>query len=191
MTNTASFIENTVASNMKLAYKFAGRYASRGRDYDAVLSDAIFGLVEAASMFDPARGYSFSTLAGQQILGRIKRGFIGESKHAAKSLSILNEANEDGGFDPADYRDEWKDTDAYFGIDADKEMESVLGKEQFTIIALRYEKGMTYDEIARRTGLSKQWACQLEKKAIAALRKNEHLTNLLADSMSARHGWAK
>ncbi len=50
---------------------------------------------------------------------------------------------------------------------------------------------MTYDEIARRTGLSKQWACQLEKKAIAALRKNEHLTNLLADSMSARHGWAK
>ncbi len=103
----------------------------------------------------------------------------------------MHEENGDGGFDPADYRDEWKETDAYFGIDADKEMESVLGKEQFTIIALRYAKSMTYDEIARRTGLSKQWACQLEKKAIAALRKNERLTNLLADSMSARHGWAK
>ncbi len=191
MSHSASFVENTVANNMKLAYKFAGKYASRGRDYDAVLSDAIFGLVEAANMFDPARGYSFSTLASQQILGRIKRGFISESKHAAKSLSVMGEEQWDGDFDPNDYRDEWRETDAYFGIDADEMMESVLGEEQFTIIALRYAKSMTYDEIARRTGVSKQWACQLEKKAIATLRSNKHLTNLLADSMSARHGWAK
>ena len=64
-----------VENNLGLVHACANRFRGRGVEYDDLFGAGCVGLVKAASGFNEALGYRFSTYAVPAILGEIKRIF--------------------------------------------------------------------------------------------------------------------
>ena len=68
-----------VKRNMPLIYSMMAKFHSVDLDRDDLLSEAMFGLAQAAERFDPWRGFRFSTYACHAI----RRSMIRGSKQAS------------------------------------------------------------------------------------------------------------
>ena len=71
----ADAAEATVEENLGLVRLCAGRFRSRGIEYEELYSAGCMGLVKAVKAFDSGRGVRFSTYAVPVILGEIRRLF--------------------------------------------------------------------------------------------------------------------
>lgn len=82
----AEFIEK----NLGLVHACAGRFRSRGIEYDELYAAGCLGLVKAVDGFDTGRGVCFSTYAVPVILGEIKKLFRdGGTVKVSRSLKEL------------------------------------------------------------------------------------------------------
>lgn len=82
----AEFIEK----NLGLVHACAGRFRSRGIEYEELYAAGCLGLVKAVDGFDTERGVCFSTYAVPVILGEIKKLFRdGGTVKVSRSLKEL------------------------------------------------------------------------------------------------------
>ena len=67
--------EEFIEKNLGLVHACAGRFKSRGIEYEELYAAGCLGLVKAVDGFDTTRGVCFSTYAVPVILGEIKKLF--------------------------------------------------------------------------------------------------------------------
>ena len=67
--------EKFIEKNLGLVHACAGRFKSRGIEYEELYAAGCLGLVKAVDGFDTTRGVCFSTYAVPVILGEIKKLF--------------------------------------------------------------------------------------------------------------------
>ena len=67
--------EEFIQQNLGLVHACAGRFRSRGIEYDDLYAAGCVGLIKAYDGFDWGRGVCFSTYAVPVILGEIKKLF--------------------------------------------------------------------------------------------------------------------
>lgn len=64
-----------IEENLGLVYSCAKKLSGRGVEYEELVSAGYIGLINAATRFDEALGFRFSTFAVPSILGEMKRIF--------------------------------------------------------------------------------------------------------------------
>lgn len=74
-------INNLVLENMKLAHNISWSYKDCGMEIEDIHASAMVGLVKAANIFEPSRGYKFSTLAVPVIVNEIRMELRRFNKH--------------------------------------------------------------------------------------------------------------
>lgn len=76
---------------MGLVYSCAKKLSGRGIEYEELVSAGYIGLINAASRFDEALGFRFSTFAVPSIIGEMKRIFRdGGTVKVSRSLKELS-----------------------------------------------------------------------------------------------------
>ena len=91
--------DRRIEENLGLVHTCAGRFRSRGIEYDDLVQAGCVGLCKAADGFDETRGFAFSTYAVPMILGEIRRLFrdggsvkVGRTvKERARGLLLVQE----------------------------------------------------------------------------------------------------
>ncbi len=84
--------------NQRLVAKIAAKYLGRGIDFSDLTSEGNLGLLKAISMFDPEKGFRFSTYATWWIKQTIERSIMKNSRairiptHALKKISCYLQA---------------------------------------------------------------------------------------------------
>lgn len=78
----------------KMAYKYINRVADNAIDFDDLYGEGCVGLIKATEMFDPTKGYKFSTFACTYISGYIlrsirRKGFVSVSHHIVNVASKI------------------------------------------------------------------------------------------------------
>lgn len=83
--------EEFIEKNLGLVHACAGRFKSRGIEYEELYAAGCLGLVKAVDGFDTTRGVCFSTYAVPVILGEIKKLFRdGGTVKVSRSLKELS-----------------------------------------------------------------------------------------------------
>lgn len=62
-----------IMTNMKLVAYIAGKYKGHGLEYEDMIQEGTFGLIRAIEMYDPDKGFAFSTYATWWIRQSIMR----------------------------------------------------------------------------------------------------------------------
>lgn len=88
-----------ITDNLKLVHKMAHIYSKRSIqdnaiDYDDIYGEGCMGLIKAAEMFDPSKGFKFSTFACRYIAGFIlrsirRKGFVHVPHHVVDVASKI------------------------------------------------------------------------------------------------------
>ena len=77
--------------NVRLAFNMAKRYATKTNDFDALVSDCLFGLSVACQRFDIDKGIKFSTYATNWIFKYCLSGFYDKQNEIDKMSVSMNE----------------------------------------------------------------------------------------------------
>lgn len=86
-------IDKMVTCNQRLVTKMALRYLGRGVDLSDLIGEGNLGLIKSIKMFDPTRGFRFSTYATWWIRCFIERAIMNNSRtvripiHAVKKIT--------------------------------------------------------------------------------------------------------
>jgi len=159
-----------VNRNVPLAYSMIGRFRSTGLDRDELLSEALFGLVQAVERFDPWRGFRFSTYA----CNAIQRAMIRSSRSADTYRRRFPVVHEDWHEEP-----ELEDSQTELYVERlNQALHHNLGELtdlETRILAKRFpaetEQRMTLQQIGQLVGLSKERVRQLQDRALTKLRE--------------------
>lgn len=80
-----------IEENLGLVYSCAQKLSGRGVEYEELVSAGYIGLINAATRFDEALGFRFSTFAVPSIIGEMKRIFRdGGAVKVSRSLKELS-----------------------------------------------------------------------------------------------------
>lgn len=83
--------DTLIEENLGLVYSCAKKLSGRGIEYEELVSAGYIGLINAASRFDEALGFRFSTFAVPSIIGEMKRIFRdGGTVKVSRSLKELS-----------------------------------------------------------------------------------------------------
>jgi len=164
----------------KLAFRLA-RTLPRFVDADALESDAMLGLVQAARTFDPDRGASFATYACVRIRGAMLDG-LRERQHLRQTevplvfLSLDKPIGRDGDGRPATLGDVLPNGEEPVGAEAETRetiaaMLRRAGPRDAQDLEDHYLHGITQEDIAARRGLSPSRISQRLKAARLRLQE--------------------
>lgn len=172
----------TVSSLVPLVRRLAGRFR---RDYwtpadrEDIVQEGFIGLMEAAARFEPDRGCSLTTFAGQRVMGAMfdhVRTICRRSRERPTD-EVPQELQR--------YRPERGDMDAprsaesgvmlmrfkeFLGGDLDGL--SFLDDDERGIIRMRFFQGKSCREVSEALGVSAATVCRVERTALVRLRKN-------------------
>jgi len=179
-----------VAANRGLVHAVAARYQHRGLLLDDLVQEGTVGLLRAIDLFDPARGYKFSTyavwwikqairraLATQVPLAHVPENVQQERAHLARQAHALHatlghppsRADLAAALDIPRAR-----VDAQELAAAVRAALAGLPPRERAILAARHgldgEAPRTLQEIGHRLGLTRQAVQQAEARALARLR---------------------
>ena len=92
--------DELILNNLGLVGSCAGRFVSKGVDYDDLYMAGCVGLIKAVDRFDESLGFAFSTYAVPSILGEIRRifrdgGAVKISRNLKEKARELNKIRED------------------------------------------------------------------------------------------------
>lgn len=159
-----------VQRNFRLVYSMMGQFRSADLDRDDLLSEAMFGLAQAAERFNPWRGFRFSTYACHAI----RRSMIRGSKQASsyrRRFPVQHDVSFEWPYEPK------AETDLYVER-LQRALDHNLGEltdMESRILARRFptddRRRSTLQEIGETVGLSKERVRQLQNSALNKLRE--------------------
>jgi RNA polymerase sigma factor (sigma-70 family) len=155
-----------VADNLDFVYWYAGKHApgvpQRHPDWPDLEYRLIDGLIRAAQLFDPARGFKFITYAGvwmrSALAGFARRKDRRELLVSPRTMEEEAAPEEEA---PRDRRDVRKVLAS---------LRKMVPSEQWAILVMRAE-GWSLQKVGDAVGKSKERVRQLQAKALARLRK--------------------
>ena len=159
-----------VNKNLPLVYSMIGRFKTRELDRDELLSEALFGLVQAVERFDPWRGFRFSTYA----CNAIQRAMIRRSRQAGTHRRRFPVHHEVWHEQP-----EYDDPQTELYVERlNRALDQNLGELtdlESEILARRFPTDsaprLTLQQIGEAVGLSKERVRQLQERALSKLRE--------------------
>jgi RNA polymerase sigma factor (sigma-70 family) len=166
-----------VERNLGLVHSMVGRFNSAHVDSEDLLSEAMYGLVRAVDRYNPWRGYQFSTYACNVIIRALMRRSRIQTVHRSRFPLVETESCE---------RPDRPDPGAGLYLErlrgVMKHNRGELNNVESTVLSKRFPTNnaspMTFREISKVVGLSRERIRQIEHTAILKLR-----TALLADPL--------
>lgn len=159
-----------VRRNFPLIYSMMARFRSADLDRDDLLSEAMYGLVQAAERFDPWRGFRFSTYACHAIRRSMTRGNRRASAYRRR-FPVQYDASFERPYHPEEGRDLYVER---LQRALDRNLGELTDLES-RILASRFPPGnrrrSTLQEIGEAVGLSKERVRQLQNSALNKLRE--------------------
>ena len=159
-----------VNRNFALIYSMMSKFHSVDLDYDDLLSEAMYGLVQAAERFDPWRGFRFSTYACHAIRRSMIRG-----SRQANAYRRRFPVQHDASFERPQHFDERRDLYIERLQRVLKQNLGELTDLESRILAGRFpaddRRRSTLQEIGDTVGLSKERVRQLQNSALNKLRE--------------------
>lgn len=160
--------------NINLVYSTIAKYLGKTLvQYEDIVSNGYLGLCMAAATYDDSRGIAFSTFATKCIFNEICKGTLAANRQKRKAqreaVQLSYAIMGDDGFCDEMVNlivDERADT-------AGDAIDNVLIDSIRSIaptLVMKEETGMTFDELGKQLGISKQRACQKYHSDIAKAR---------------------
>ena len=177
-----------VARHWPLLRRVCLCYAGRlGLDCDDATSAAALGLWRAAELFDPARGYAFSSVAWLAMVRKLKNA-AGVRRRRLATTNLTGDGADDGWNDQADDRAE-QPLDVLLEDEARSAdvrrvrsgLARLRGRDRR--ILLERAEGRTRLQIGADLGISESRVGQLEERAMMRLRRE-----LLAAGVGSAQG---
>jgi RNA polymerase sporulation-specific sigma factor len=165
--------EQLVTDNLALVRWIARRYAFGGRDLDDLVQEGTLGLIKAARSFDPSLGFAFSSFAYSCIQNHL-RTFLGRER---ETLSLDEPLGDADGDTHADILPDARPSPEHVAVSTGHvgAVLASLPEREATVLRLRFglDDGVerTGEEVGQTLGLSKMRVSQIERKALARIRK--------------------
>jgi len=168
-TNYMKMRDFLVEKNTSLAYSVAYKIASKNFpcDEDSLVSDALLSLIRAVDLFNPWKGYKFSTYAYTSIKNNLFAALSVEGRRRKKLSQITEDipCNEDSS-------NEELPLDVLKHLLQDK---SLLSQRERRILIYRFPNDgtrvKTLEELGREIGYCRETIRKLQEKAIKRLRE--------------------
>lgn len=162
--------ETVVQRNLGLVYTMLDRFRTADSDDDDLTSEAMLGLARAVDRFDPWRGFRFSTYACNCIARACMRRARMEARHRLL-FPVAYDAALDSPYEP-------ENTDSDLRIEriqhAIKSNCGDLTALESKVLRSRFPLGqserLTFQQIGRAVGLSKERVRQIQNEALEKLR---------------------
>lgn len=159
-----------VDQNLGLAYTMVGRFRNLDLDHDDLVSEALYALSRAVDRFNPWRGFKFSTYACNVVTRALMRLGKLETKHRRIFPTQAEMPVEE--YHPPEI------TEGIYVERLRRAMDKNLGsltELESEVIRHRFPKAensepMTFREIGRVIGLSKERVRQIQNVALGKLR---------------------
>ncbi len=171
-----------VEHNLRLVVHIIKKYYANIKDQEDLISIGTIGLIKAVSTFDYDKGTRFATYASRCIENEILMYFRNRKK-TTQDVYISDPIDTDKDGNSLTLMDVMADSDNIFEdieihLRAEqlyRYLETALSDRERQIIVLRYGLGgqcpLTQREVADRLNISRSYVSRIEKKSIAALRK--------------------
>lgn len=181
-----------IESNLRFVVKtvFERWYPERfpGLQLMDLISEGYMGLIKASKTFDPYAGFRFLSYAKLAIRQSISSAMWNwrHNRHESLDEPVFND-NDETKIDRLPSED--VQADEKYACEQVKGLLSFLSKREFEIIRLRYWHDMTYEEVGRKIGVSKERVRQSENKALKKLKwHSEEIKNFGEIGIQADQG---
>ncbi len=158
-----------VERNLGLAHSMLGRFKASRADHDDLLSEAMFALVRAVDRYNPWRGYRFSTYACNVIIRALMRRCRHQLLYQRRFPLLDAECSDQPEKSAADTEVYLERLRRAVRCNAGK-----LTDVEAKVLARRFPANasspMTFREISRVVGLSRERIRQIEGVALSKLR---------------------
>ena len=171
-----------IEHNLRLVAHIIKKYYASCENQDDLISIGTIGLIKAVNTFDPQKGARLATYAARCIENEILMYFRGQKK-TAQDISMQEPIDVDGEGNPLTLMDilSCDDTiadDLDIRVKTEKLytfLNDLPDDREKLILALRYglygNDVHTQRMVAQKLGISRSYVSRLEKKALAALRR--------------------
>lgn len=170
----ASTREVLVESNLRLASAAARKYANERLSFDDLFSDATMVLLKSIDLFDPDRGFRFSTYfvnAAMRHLHKVRnRAAVSRLDVISAEPDYLSQLAESSNFNESEHHE-----DQVLGGRFNVQAKKVLPERHYFVMARRCgldgtEGKVSFESIGSELGISKERARQLFNEAVDRLR---------------------
>ncbi|MGQ9649571.1 MAG: sigma-70 family RNA polymerase sigma factor [Phycisphaerae bacterium] len=159
-------------ANLRLVVSIARRHVGRSSCFFEVVSDGNLSLMRAVEKFDYARGFKFSTYASWAIMRNYARSIPEQMYHSSKLVTGSDETLAVAPAPDTVNRDTMLDSARHL---VQKGLQLLTARER-DIVVRHYglddqHEPMTLDQIGSLFGVTKERIRQIERQAIAKLRR--------------------
>ena len=155
-----------------LAYKMAWRFARhQARDIppEELVGEALCGLTYAASMFQENRGVPFAAYATLVVRHRLIRAILDWRREKwIRPLPVKRTGDEPWEAEDPHSPDICADTSAR---DMCEQIRRALPPRWYSVLSLHYVKGLSFEEVGKQLGMSRERARQIVRKAAKRARE--------------------
>jgi RNA polymerase sigma factor (sigma-70 family) len=163
--------EFVVEKNLGLAYSMIGRFSSKNVDEDDMLSDAMLGLSRAVDRFNPWKGYRFSTYACNVIARALMRRGKRETNRR-RLFPVQYDVTFEKPVELPDGQEQLYVERLSHALNENlgelTDLETSILNKRFTF---ERRERLTFQEIGRSVGLSKERVRQIQNVALGKLRE--------------------